>query len=132
MTGETKLTTLLENAAPVLNQGEYVYCTLAWPDAALLAQAVVIVKEKEGVTLVLARSIADHYALEYDYIAAWITLEIHSSLTATGLTAAFSRALAARDISCNVVAGYYHDHIFVAHEDTALAMKILSTLGQSD
>jgi hypothetical protein len=56
---------------------------------------------------------------------AWITLNGHSDLSACGLTAAFSKTLADEDISCNVVAGAYHDHIFVP---AALANKSLSVL----
>ncbi|MGP2552212.1 ACT domain-containing protein [Mucilaginibacter rubeus] len=62
----------------------------------------------------LKKETADKLNLEYSYIAAWITLTIHSSLEAPGLTAVFATALANENISCNVVAAYYHDHIFVA------------------
>ena len=44
---------------------------------------------------------------------AWLTLSIQSSLEAVGLTAAVSARLAERDIACNVLAGYHHDHLLV-------------------
>lgn len=128
MAGENNLEILLSNAAPELNPGKYVFCTLAAPSAELKDAAVVAVREAEGVTLVLPQDLADKHAVSYDYVASWITLKIHSSLAAVGLTAAFSRALANKSISCNVVAGYYHDHIFVAHKDTESAMAVLSSL----
>ena len=71
-------------------------------------------REAEGYTVVLNRQVADSLALDYNFVASWITLTVHSALDAVGLTAAFSNALAQNGISCNVVAGYYHDHIFVA------------------
>ncbi|MEO6355170.1 MAG: ACT domain-containing protein [Ferruginibacter sp.] len=47
-----------------------------------------------------------------------------------GLTAAFSNALAKAGISCNVVAAYYHDHIFVDIAHTKKAMDILNSFAE--
>lgn len=130
MSGESNLQILLRNASPELNSGKFVFCTLPDPVPEIKDLAVVIMQEVEGVTLVLPQETADQYGVNYEYVASWITLKIHSSLAAVGLTAAFSDALAKKGISCNVVAGYYHDHIFVAHDDTQEAMNTLSSLGQ--
>ncbi|KPI89742.1 acetyltransferase [Leptomonas seymouri] len=59
-----------------------------------------------------------------------ITMRIHSSLSAVGFTAAFSRALTEAGISCNVFAGYYHDHIFVPAAAQAEAMSVLTALSK--
>jgi hypothetical protein len=72
-----------------------------------------LIREDEGTTLVTTRDEADRAGLPYAYVAARITLTINSSLTDVGLTAAFSRVLADAGISCNVVAGLAHDHLFV-------------------
>ena len=69
--------------------------------------------------------------LSYQFIASWITLKIHSSLEAVGLTAAFSNELAKYNISCNVVAGYYHDHIFVDHKEGEETIKILTAFSNN-
>jgi len=53
---------------------------------------------------------------------------VHSALDAVGLTAAFSNALSSAGISCNVVAAYYHDHIFVDKKDAERAMEVLLDL----
>ncbi|MEZ2338708.1 ACT domain-containing protein [Mucilaginibacter sp. RCC_168] len=128
MTGETNLTTLLKNMTPVLNEGDYVYCTVSSLQSIDPADILGLFKEAEGFTFILKKEIADQLQLEYSYIAAWITLTIHSSLEATGLTAAFSTTLAQEGISCNVIAAYYHDHIFVAKADAAKAMDALKKL----
>ena len=85
-------------------------------------------KEDEGTTIIIEKSKADQLSLKYDFVASWITLIVHSSLSAVGLTAAFSTELAKNNISCNVIAGYYHDHIFVDKRDGVKAMKILESM----
>lgn len=129
MSGENNLSVLLRHACPEHHPGKYIFTTLASPPVELRELAVMTMREEEGVTLILPQQIADQYEIGYEYVASWITLKIHSSLAAVGLTAAFSRALAEKGISCNVVAGYYHDHIFVATGDAETAIKTLSSLG---
>jgi hypothetical protein len=85
-------------------------------------------QEKEGVSVILPKKLADERQLQYSFIASWITLMVQSSLEAVGLTAAVSKALADANISCNVVAGYYHDHIFVARKDAERAIRILEAV----
>lgn len=113
---------------PILNEGDYVYCTVPTTNSVDTADILGFFKEKEGLTVILKKEVADQLHLEYTYIATWITLTIHSSLEATGLTAAFATALAQENISCNVVAAYYHDHIFVAKKDADKAMETLKNL----
>lgn len=124
-TGETNLANLIANMKPILNAGDYVFATVADIEAIPRKITVCEVKEKEGTTVVLLKNDADALDLNYEYIASWITLDIHSSLEAVGLTAAFSTELGNNGISCNVVAGYYHDHIFVDKKDADKAMKVL-------
>jgi hypothetical protein len=130
MSGETNLTTLLKNITPILNEGDYVYCTVAGDQSIDIKQVIGTFKEEEALTVILKKETADALGLDYSYIAAWITLTIHSSLEATGLTAAFAAALAKEEISCNVVAAYYHDHIFVAKKDAERAMAALRLLAE--
>jgi hypothetical protein len=128
MPGEKDLTTLLKTMTPVLNSGDYVFCTVANLDNINPAAIVSFFKEQEGFTIILKQEIADNLNLKYDFVAAWITLTVHSSLEATGLTAAFATALSEASIGCNVVAAYYHDHIFVAKRDAEKAMDVLLKL----
>jgi hypothetical protein len=128
MPGEKDLSILLQHMQPTLNPGEYVFCTLPELADIPLAQIISFFKEPEGFTIILARLLADQWRLDYSFVAAWITLTVHSALDAVGLTAAFSNALADAGISCNVVAGYYHDHIFVDWKDAERAMEVLWAL----
>lgn len=122
------LSLLLSQMQPVLNPGQYVFCSLHEQTLPQDVIPLATFREQEGLTVVLAKQDADRLALSYIYVAAWITLNVHSALEAVGLTAAFSNALAQQGISCNVVAGFYHDHLFVAEADQARAMTALLTL----
>ena len=130
MQGETNLSILLKNMQPTLHTGEYVFCTTNNITNIDYADILMSFKETEGTTLILKKEIADKHKLKYPIVAAWITLTIHSSLAAVGLTAAFAHALTAENISCNVVAAFYHDHIFVGVGDAEKAIGVLNELGK--
>lgn len=130
MKGETNLAVLIRGMKPKLNEGEYVFTTITDIDIIDRASALFEFKEREGVTIVVERSKADELNLKYEFVASWITLMVHSALEAVGLTAAFLQALTKHSISCNVVAGYYHDHIFVDVKDAAKAITVLELLSQ--
>ncbi|MBS1667016.1 MAG: ACT domain-containing protein [Bacteroidetes bacterium] len=126
--GETSLQTLLKNIEPIQQSGEFVFCSLPDIDLAKGHDAIMCFKEEEAYTLILAKQSADELGLHYSFIAGWITLSVHSSLEAVGLTAAFSKALSDNGISSNVVAAFYHDHIFVNIQDVGKAMKVLQSV----
>ena len=120
---------LLKNMEPVLHSGDYVFCTVQdLKQVSDLDKVLFFFRETEAVTIVLEKATADEWKLGYTYISSWITLNIHSSLEAVGLTAAFANALKQENISCNVVAAYFHDHIFVAKQDAQKAMEALYSL----
>lgn len=131
MSGETSLSNLLIGMKPVLNDGDYVFC-LVQSSFTLDESVLGSFRESEGLTVVMERSRADLLGLRYSYVAAWISLTIHSSLEAVGLTATFSHALADADISCNVIAAFHHDHIFVAKKDAENALAVLEKLANSN
>jgi len=132
MSGETDLEKLLQGMKPELNKGEYVYCTVNSLQHAAALNPIGIFQEQEAVTIILPKHQADEAELPYSIICAWITLTVHSSLEAVGLTAAVSKALTDANISCNMVAAFYHDHIFVPMKDTSQAMDILVKLTKQD
>jgi hypothetical protein len=119
---------LIKSLKPTLNEGLYVFCTVKEIADIDISQVLCTFKEKEGTTLILRKDIADRTGLTYTYVAAWITITIQSSLDSVGLTAVMAEALANKGISCNVVAGYHHDHLFVHKDRADEAMKILNRL----
>jgi len=130
MTGESNLETLLKTMKPKLNIGEFVYCMVKDLTLLDIKDTILIFKEDEAITIIVKKGIADKLKLDYPFVASWITLTVHSSLEAVGLTAAFSKALSDNGISCNVVAAYYHDHIFVDRKDAEKAMVILNKFSE--
>lgn len=132
MSGETDLDRLLASLSPRFVDGEFVFCTFAdarYGDRSELAP-IAAVSEPQGLTLVLPRANADARGLAYESIYRMITLGVHSSLDAVGLTAAVSARLAAHGISANVIAGYHHDHIFVPREQADEAVAALAELAR--
>jgi hypothetical protein len=131
MAGEKNLIQLIKGMSPHLNDGEYVFSTVEESTQIKRADILCEFKEREGVTIILERTKAEELNLDYNYVASWITLKVHSSLEAVGLTALFSTKLAEHDISCNVIAGYYHDHIFVDVKNSKKAMLVLQSLSNN-
>ena len=130
MTGETNLDRLLKTMKPKLNIGEYVFCSVKDITSVDIKDTVLIFKEDEAITIIVKKEIADRLNLDYSFISSWITLNVHSSLEAVGLTASFSKALSESGISCNVVAAFYHDHIFVDKRDAEKAMTVLNRFSE--
>lgn len=130
MTGETDLSKMLQTLKPQLHAGDYVFCVVEDLSRINSNDMLMVFRESEGYTVILQKELADDLELEYAFIAAWITLTVHSSLEAVGLTAAFSKVLSEKGISCNVVAAFYHDHLFVNQKDAEKAMQVLASLSE--
>lgn len=92
----------------------------------LLGRMFAFVREDEGATLVI-RSHEEHPGPHF----ACITLQVHSDLEGVGLTAAVATALADAEIACNVIAGYYHDHLFVPWSKREEALATLEALSKT-
>ena len=133
MSGIVDIKVLLKDMKPVLDDSDYVFCTkkcFEFNEEIMNLNPIGTFLESEGMTLILSKVKADENEFLYESVFSKITLEIHSSLDAVGLTAAFSKQLTNYNISANVVAGYYHDHIFVPKEKAKLAIEVLEKLSK--
>ena len=128
MTGETHLPNILANLDVDVREGTYVLVTRRTPDAAADAVAEARITEREGITYVVPEAFAGNEPP--GFVAAWISLRVHSALNAVGVTAAVSGVLAERGIACNVLAGFHHDHLLVPaarRDDAVAAIRSLRT-----
>ena len=130
MNAETDLDTLMRNLEPRTLPDTYVFCSVEDANYGALSHTSPLASfaEPEGLTLVLTRESADQEGLAYQGTFRCISLQVHSSLEAVGLTAAVTSELAAHDISANVIAGYHHDHIFVPSRHADLALSLLKAM----
>jgi len=132
MTGVIELDALLKNMHPYLSDKEYVFCTVSSFDIDYISSLnpIATFQEEEGLTVVLEKESALKADLQFSEVFKTITLQVHSSLEAVGLTAAVSTALAKKGISANVIAAFYHDHIFVPGSKAEIALNVLKSLSQ--
>jgi hypothetical protein len=117
---------LLKNMQPVLEDQELVYCSLPAEKAEdffTICQGYY--REREGVTVIIDRHLADLYHLSYDFVFKRITLDVYSSLGAVGFLARISEVLAAQGFSVNVVSAFHHDHLYVRSEQAQDAVETL-------
>lgn len=125
MCAVSDLKQLLLSMEPVRHTGIYVFATGALETTIDPARVVASIREVEGLSVVMARDDALKAGLRPVFECSWISLGVHSDLSAVGLTAAVSRALADAGIACNVVAGTHHDHLFVPADRADDAMGVL-------
>jgi hypothetical protein len=114
---------------PQLIPGEFVFCTVSGSFADFIhLEPLASFVEAEGLTLILPKQQAEAAGLSFQGGFRQITLQVHSSLEAVGLTAAVSARLTEHNISANVVAAYHHDHIFVPASGAVQALAALTSL----
>lgn len=131
--GISDLSVLLASLQPVLVEGQFVYATVPADMIAdyLPMKPVGLFFEAEGLTLILPSKAAEAAGLAASRPLRCITITVHSSLEAVGMTAALATALTLEGISANVVAAYFHDHIFVPAADADRAVDAIRALSAS-
>ncbi|MDR2541504.1 MAG: ACT domain-containing protein [Candidatus Peribacteria bacterium] len=112
---------------PRLNEGIYCFVSLPIGDTSP-KEALLTFQEQEGTTIIIEKTLAKQYGYIYAFPSAWITLTTETGLTMTGITATFSKILSDNAISCNVVAAFHHDHIFVPVDKKDQAIMLLKSI----
>lgn len=130
MNGESNLNELLRTLTPVLCDRKYIFSVV---DPVTFVDGHVDIwariEEEEGATIVSVDANLEWQRIE---AARWarITLGVHSSLAAVGLTASVAGALAAAEMPANVLAGFHHDHVFVPWDRRQEALLLLQALSR--
>ena len=127
---QTNLQTLLDTLSPSLDHKKMVFCCLGgFPNLSELpSPPFAFIKEEEGWTVILEKDMADTLGWIYEGVFCRITLEVHSSLEAVGLTAVVATELTRHNISANVVAATFHDHVFVPVDRANDALVCLQSI----
>jgi uncharacterized protein len=124
---ESDLVVLLRTMEPMLHPEPYGFAV--W-DSELPFRPFATVAEGEGLTVVAPLASMTAAGMRSEPWAR-ISLTVHSDLAAVGLTAAFATALGAEGISCNVIAGFHHDHLFVQWDRRHAALAALEALSRA-
>ena len=127
MSGEKDLKVLLSNLMPRLLPDTYVFCIIEGGSYGNLGEAnpIASFQETEGLSLILSKTDADKHRLKYEGEYKGISLDVHSSLEAVGMTAAIATKLTAHNISANIIAAFHHDHLFIPSKDAEKALDLL-------
>ena len=114
MSGETDLNAMLATLEVVRRPGTFVYVEVDTPAGIEVGDGIeALLNDGDSFTVVATIEAAERHGWDAEFPAAWLTLTVHSSLEAVGLTAAFAASLGEAEIPCNVIAGFRHDHILV-------------------
>ncbi len=133
MSGETDLRKLLSSMKPSLSGERYVFVSLTKTMGEMAGITPwALISEDEGTTVIIEKGKAESNALPYQGAFSRITLTVHSSLEAVGLTAAVANKLTQHGISANVVAAFFHDHIFVPEEKAERALGAIQELAREN
>lgn len=130
MNGERDLQRLLAGLSPRLRPGTYVFCSI--PGAGYGEHAelepLACFRESEGLSLLIPEERAAARGLVCSAAFRGITLDVHSSLEAVGLNAAVASLLKDHGLCANLIAGCFHDHLFVPAGAAEQALTLLQEL----
>lgn len=127
--GLTDLEEILRGIAPRLDAGSYVFATID-KNAPVPLTATSMMREGEGVSLVMAERDADALGLPTTFPCRLITLTVDTSLYSVGVLATIATDLASAGISLSAVSGFHHVHLFVPSDRADEALEILERISE--
>jgi hypothetical protein len=128
MAGQTKLLEVLSLIHVTCDEVEYGFATIQSNVEIAAKNLLGTFREAEGMTIIASKGYLIENRIPFEGPFAKLTIEIHTSLDLIGITALLSNKLAENEISSNVVAAYYYDHIFVQYHLRAKAMHVLNAM----
>lgn len=131
MSGQTNLSEVLKSIRISCDDIEYSFASTGKKNLLTDDGILGTFKEAEGLTVIATSEYFQKNNIKSEGVYAKLTVEIHTSLELVGLTAILASELAKNQISANVVAAYYHDHIFVKFSLRQKAIKAIESLKNS-
>jgi len=128
MTGQTNLSEVLKSMQVSCDNIEYGFASVKGHQINFDDRILGTFKENEGSTIIASKEYFEANDIQYEGPYAKLTIEVHTSLELVGLTAVLAKKLADNQISANVVAGYFHDHIFVQYAVRQKAIEAIDNL----
>jgi len=132
MHGYRELSFLLKNMEPAHVPGSYIFAAVSQDILETLESTPLLVfREKEAITVIVTREIAEEHSLSFESVWSLISLTVHSDLEAVGLLAKITSVLAEAGITANTVSAFYHDHLFVPEQRVSDTLSLLRNLSNS-
>jgi uncharacterized protein len=129
MSGQINLSTVLQSLQISCDDIKYGFASVKEIPQDLDSDEVLgTFKENEGLTIFATKRYFEANKIPHDGPYAKLTMEVHTALALVGFTAAFSRVLTEYGISANVIAGYFHDHVFVQYDLRQKAIDAINSL----
>ncbi len=123
-----KLNSIPGSLQPKLEPGVYAFVSLPENGVPQNIEPLATFREREGISLIVSEQDAEVLGCPILFRASWISLGTQTDLNAIGITAAIASALSTKNISCNVVAGALHDHLFVPVDRATEALECIRFL----
>jgi len=128
MSGLTDLKDTLDSLKVSCDDVEYGFASIP-DDSGISRNKVLATFQENGRLAVIApKECLDDKEIGNEGPYAKLTIDVHTSLELVGLTAVMATKLAKNGISANVVAAFYHDHVFVQYNLRQKAIELLESL----